>query len=225
MRPFRIGLIATALVAACGHVPTPVSAPAPVSSSAGPATVNPANIKRVGRELPPDYEVTSGLRGGVSPRVIWRLDGDATATPAPCGSLADLGSGVDQSAQGVSGSGAGGIIDAVVVAVSTGPAALDGNLVAECAQWTMSDPHTTASIRLTQPPRIDGVQTLGMVADIRTSVESGAEIATQAYTFIAYLGAYYAFTTLTTDPGSMGAPLAPQFAADLLVKTVSTLRS
>jgi hypothetical protein len=30
---------------------------------------------------------------------------------------------------------------------------------------------------------------------------------------------------LTTDPGSVHPALPPQFAADLLVKTVSTLRS
>jgi len=89
----------------------------------------------------------------------------------------------------------------------------------------MSDGHTTARIRLTAPPRIDGAETLGMVADVKTSVESGTEIDSRTYAFIAYLGDYYAFTTLTTDPGSVLPALPPQFAADLLVKTVSTLRS
>jgi hypothetical protein len=63
------------------------------------------------------------------------------------------------------------------------------------------------------------------VADIKSSVESGTEIDSRAYTFTAYLGGYYAFTTMTTDPGSALPALPPQFAADLLVKTVSTLRS
>ena len=31
------------------------------------ATVNPANIRRVGRELPPGYEVTTGIPSGASP--------------------------------------------------------------------------------------------------------------------------------------------------------------
>jgi hypothetical protein len=38
------------------------------------------------------------------------------------------------------------------------------------------------------------------------------------------LGDYYAFTTLISDPGSPDPALTPQFAADLLVKTVSELR-
>ncbi|SOJ56810.1 hypothetical protein MSIMFB_04286 [Mycobacterium simulans] len=228
MGPFWIGLIAGLPMVACAHSPAPVSPPGPSSPSAHTAVVNPANIKRVGRELPPGYEVTSGIPRGISPRVVWNLDADASvirAEPAPCATLADPGTGRDQSAQGVSGSGAGGIVDAVVVALRPGPVVLDRNVVASCSQWNMSNGRTTASIRLTESPHIDGVETLGMMADIRLSVESGAQIDSRTYTFIAYLGDYYAFTTLTTDPGSMLPPLPPQFAADLLVKTVSTLRS
>ena len=88
----------------------------------------------------------------------------------------------------------------------------------------MAAGRTSVSVRLTDAPRIDGAETLGMVADVRTSVESGTEIDSRAYTFTAYLGDYYAFTTLTTDPGSPLPALPPQFAADLLVKTVSALR-
>ncbi|HYB82441.1 MAG TPA: DUF5642 family protein, partial [Mycobacterium sp.] len=159
-----------------------------------------------------------------SPRVIWGLEAGARAKPPQCARLADPGNGPDQSAQGVSGSGTGGIVDAVVVGLS-GPVDLDRNVVETCGQWTMIAGHTTASVRLTGPPRIDGAQTLGMVADIRSSVESGTEIESRTYTFTAYLGNYYAFTTLTTDPGSALPALPSQFAADLLVKTVSTLRS
>ena len=82
--------------------------------------VNPANIKRVVRELPPGYEVTTGIPSGASPRVIWSLEADASdskAKPPQCATLADPGNGRDQSAQGVSGSGSGGIVDAVVVAL------------------------------------------------------------------------------------------------------------
>ncbi|ETW25641.1 DUF5642 family protein [Mycobacterium gastri] len=224
MRPLWIGVMVTVLAAACAHSPAPVTEATRTSPSAHPATVNPANIKRLSRELPPGYEVTKDIPAAVSPRVIFSLGSNATAQPAPCAILTDPGNGRDQSAQGVSGSGAGGIVDAVVVAVRPGPVVPGNDAVAGCAQWTMSDGHTTAGIRLVDPPRIDGAQTLGMVADVRTAVESGTQIDSRTYAFVAYLGDYYAFTTLTTDPGSMLPPLPPQFAADLLVKTVSTLR-
>jgi hypothetical protein len=229
MRPFWIGPVVTPvltlLVAACAHSPAHAPSATPTKSlSAHGTVVNPANIKRVVREMPPKYEVTTGIPGGATPRVIWGLAPDATVKPPQCASLADPGDGRDQSAQGVSASGTGGIVDAVVVALP-GPADLDHNLVVACARWTMSDAHTTAIVRLTDPPHIDGVETLGMVADTKSSVESGTEIDSRVYTFAAYLGNYYAFTTLTTDPGSALPALPPQFAADLLVKTVSTLRS
>jgi hypothetical protein len=224
MRPLWIG-IPMVLLAACAHP----HAPAPPAATTKPATVNnatvnPANIKRVVRDLPPDYEVTTGIPSGASPRVIWSLEADARAKPPRCAALADPGSGRDQSAQGVSGSGTGGIVNAVVVALP-GPVDLDEGVVAACGRWTMSDGHTTAGVRLVDAPHIDGVETVGMVADTKSSVESGTEIDSRAYTFTAYLGNYYAFTTLTTDPGSALPALPPQFAADLLVKTVSTLRS
>lgn len=214
------------MVAACGHAHPPVPAPAPTKTPA-PKAVNPANIKRVVRELPPGYEATTGIPSGASPRVIWSLGPDAVGTPArpaQCGRLADPGDGRDQTAQGVSGSGSGGIVDAVVVALP-GPVDLPGGVVAACAQWTMTAGRTTATVHLTDAPQIDGVPTVGMVADVRSSVESGTEIDSRTYTFTAYLGNFYAFTTLTTDPGSVVPALPPQFAADLLVKTVSTLRS
>jgi hypothetical protein len=226
MRPFWIGVVLALLVTACAHsrVPKPPGSP---SSSTHGVTVNPANIKRVVRELPPHYEVTTGIPSAASPRVIWGLGADAAemrVKPAQCASLADPGNGRDQSAQGLSGSGAGGIIDAIVVALP-GPVDLDHEVVAACGQWTMTAGHTTVSVHLTDSPRIDGAETLGMVAAIKSSVEAGTEIDSRAYTFTAYMGNYYAFTTLTTDPGSALPALPPQFAADLLVKTVYTLRS
>ncbi|MGV7255928.1 hypothetical protein B1987_08605 [Mycobacterium kansasii] len=225
MRPLWIGVMTTVLAAACAPSTGPVTEPAHTSSPAHPTTVNPANIKRLSRELPAGYEVTREIPAGAAPRVIWSLGSNASAQPAPCALFADPGNGRGQSAQGVSGSGAGGIVDAVVVAVPPpGPAVPGDGQVAGCAQWTMSDGHTSAAIRLIDPPHIDGAPTLAMVADIRTSVESGTEIDSRTYTFIAYLGDYYAFTTLTTDPGSMLPPLPAQFAADLLVKTVSAVR-
>jgi Domain of unknown function (DUF5642) len=234
MRPFRIGPLTIPVVillsAACARSPAPTSGPAQLSPSTQAAhgtAVNPANIKRVARELPTGYEVTTGIPSAASPRVIWRLEAGVTAKPRQCAILADPGAGRDQSAQGVSGSGSGGIVDAVVVFLPglPGPLVPDHNVIAACGQWTMVAGQTTVSVRLTDAPRIDGAETLGMVADVQTSVESGTEIGSRAYTFTAYLGDYYAFTTLTTDPGSVLPALPPQFAADLLVKTVSTLRS
>jgi Domain of unknown function (DUF5642) len=219
------------VVAACAQSPAPVLAPSG-SPSVHAGGINPANIKRMGRELPPGYEVTSGVPSTVTPRVIWGLKAEAaliTTKPPQCAALADPGNGHGQ-AQGISGSGSGGIVNMVVVALPAlpGPVAPDRNLIAECEQWTMIDAHTghiEAGVHLIGPPHIDGADTVGMAADIRTSVESGAEIDSRTYTFVAYLGGYYAFTTVTTDPGSVLPALTPQFAADLLVKTVSALRS
>lgn len=229
MPPLRIGPVtATALallVAGCAHAPAPAPAPATTRVPA-PTAINPANVKRVVRELPPGYEASTGIPDAASPRVIWGLAPGASgsrARPPQCATLADPGNGRGRSAQGVTGSGSGGIVDAVVVAVP-GPVDLPGDVVAACGKWTMTAGHTTARVHLTDAPHIDGAQTVGMVADITSSVESGTEIDSRTYTFIAYLGDYYAFTTLTTDPGSVVPALPPQFAADLLVKTVSTLR-
>ncbi len=219
---FRVAAVVVVglLLASCDH-PRP---PAPAPSGTAPAGhVNPANIRRVGRELPPGYEVT-GVSGVAAPPAIWGFGGDGAATPARCAALADPAGGHGQSAQGISGSGAGGIVYAVVAAAPTGPVSLDQSLVAQCRGWTMTNGRATARVRLVDAPHIDGAETLGTATDITTSVEGGNEIASRAYTFTAYLGDYYAFTTLISDPGSPQSPLTPQFAADLLVKTVSALR-
>ncbi len=76
MRPFRIGAVPlpvlTLLVAACAHPAAPAPSAAPTKSSSARGTViNPASIKRVAGELPPHYEVTTGIPGGASPRLIW----------------------------------------------------------------------------------------------------------------------------------------------------------
>lgn len=212
------------MVAACTHSPAPAPSATPTKSAPTSAAVNPANIKRVVRDLPPGYEVTTGTATAASPRAIWRLGAEVRAKPAKCGPLADPANGHDQSAQGVSGSGSGGIVDAVVVALPE-PLDFPQDLVAACAQWSETAGHTVVRVHLTDAPHLEGAETLGMVADIKSSVESGTETDSRAYTFTAYLGNYYAFTTLTTDPGSALPVLPPKFAADLLAKTVSTLRS
>lgn len=220
MRPW-IGALVTvlAVTCACSGVPKTAHSNTPVRA----VHINPANIRRVAGELPPGYEVAK-VAGISAPARLWGLGAASMANPPQCAPLADPARGRGESAQGVSGSGTGGIVDAVVAASPSGPVALDPNLVAQCRQWTMSTGRATANVRLIDPPRIDGVETLGMASDTTTSVEGGTETVSRAYTFIAYLGDYYAFTTLITDPGSAHPPLTPQFAADLLVKTVSALR-
>ncbi|MEE6179233.1 DUF5642 family protein [Mycobacterium sp. 050134] len=228
MRPSWVALAAclvlTMAVTACSHAsaPRPSATPAKSPPPQGFA-VNPANIRRVVADLPPGYETTTAIPGGVSPRAIWSLAAGATADPPQCATLADPGDGRDQSAQGVSGSGPGGIVNAVVVTLP-GPVVLAPDVVAACGRWSMRAGRDSATVQLTDAPHVDGADTVGMVAEIRSSVESGTEIDSRIYTFIAYLGSYYAFTTLSADPGSALPALPSQFAANLLVKTVSTLR-
>ncbi|WP_170301300.1 DUF5642 family protein [Mycobacterium botniense] len=214
-----IGAAVAVLVVACASSPIPKTLPTSL-----PSRVNPANIRRVGADLPRGYEVTK-ITGISAPSGIWGLGAGPTAQPAQCGVLADPVHGRSDSAQGVSGSGADGTVYAVVAAAPSGPLVLDRNLVGQCAQWTMRGGNAKANVRLIDPPHIDGAETLGMATDTTTSVEGGIQIISHTYTFSAYLGDYYAFTALVTEPGSLHAPLTPRFAADLLVKTVSVLRS
>jgi hypothetical protein len=208
------------LLAACAHPSQHTPAP---SASAAARHVDPANIRRVRRDILPGYEVSTAS-SVTAPPGIWGLGVAGVATPSRCAALADPAGGHGQSPQGISGSGAGGTVYAVVVAAPTGRLALDQSLVAQCRRWSMTGRRASARVHLIDAPRIDGAETLGMAAEIVTSVEGGNEIGSRASTFIAYLGDYYAFTTLISDPGSPDAALTPQFAADLLVKTVSALR-
>ncbi|MGH3564081.1 MAG: DUF5642 family protein, partial [Mycobacterium sp.] len=89
---------------------------------------------------------------------------------------------------------------------------------------TMVAGRATAHVRLIDPPRVEGVTTVAMASDISTFVEGGNQISARAQTFTAYLGDYWAFTTLVVDPGSAHPALDPRFAAELLVKATSALR-
>ncbi|ORW02942.1 DUF5642 family protein [Mycobacterium kyorinense] len=217
MRRLWIGVATVMLTAACAH--TPASTPAPVES-ATVDRVNPSNIKRMSRDMPPGYEVTP-VSGTAAPPAIWGLGSDWTADPSHCAALADPAAGRGQSPQGVSGSGDGGIVYTVIAAA---PVRLDPALVVDCPHWTMTNGAATTRVHLIAPPQVDGVETLGMASETIMPVEGGGEIVSQATTFTAYLGGYYAFTALITDPGSPQPPLPAQFAADLLVNTVAELR-
>jgi Domain of unknown function (DUF5642) len=214
-----ITVLVVGLAAACVKGPAPT--PSATSPAAGHAT-NPSRIKRIARDMPSGYEVTTVAGGVTAPATIWGLGVGWTADPAQCAALADPAAGHTESAQGVSGSGAGGIVYAIVAPL---PAArLDPAVVAGCPRWTVTNGRARSDVRLVDPPHLDGAETVAMASDTTTSAEGGRRIESHAQTFIAYLGDSCAFTTLVTDPGSGHSALPPQFAADLLVKTVSALR-
>jgi hypothetical protein len=218
----RLLTAAAALLLLAGCAQPHESPPAPSTSAAAPH-VDPSNIRRVRRDLPPGYEAAQ-IVDVTAPPSVWGLGGAGVATPARCGALADPAGGHGQRAQGISGSGPGGTVYAAVVTAPGGALALDHSVLGQCKQWSMTGRRATARVHLADAPHIEAADTVGMTAEIVTSVEGGNEIASQASTFIAYLGDCYAFTTLVSDPGSPNAALTPQFAADLLVKSVSAVR-
>jgi hypothetical protein len=203
-------------VAACGHSPS--SAPQTVTSGSS-ASLNPARIERLRTELPNGYEVAD-LSGRTVPVAFWGLGPDWTADPQRCGVLADPVAG-DATTRGWSASGAGGIVYAVVAAST---ATLDPSLIDECAQWTVSAGRTSGTVTFVAAPAIDSAATVGLATTATTAVEGGTETHSHADTFTAYLGDYVAFVTIVTDPGSPNPALGQDFAAELLVKTVSALR-
>ena len=169
--------------------------------------------------LPSGYEVAA-LAGRAAPVVFWGLGPDWTADPLRCGALADPVADAAMT-RGWSASGAGGIVYAVVAGSK---ATLDPSLIDECGQWTVSAGHTSGSVTSVAAPAIDGAATVGLSTTTTTRVEGGTETHSHAETFTAYLGEYVALVTVVTDPGSPNPALGQDFAAELLVKTVSALR-
>jgi uncharacterized protein DUF5642 len=203
---------------ACGHGTAP---PQPTTASSARAThVNPANIERVRRELPPGYE-SGDLSGAASPLTFWGLGGDWAADPPQCAALVATVEG--SATRGWSASGRGGIVYAVVTATPS-PAGFDPAVVTDCGEWTVTSRRTSGVVRLVDAPHIDGADTIGMTTGATTVVEGGTKTDSQSYTFAAALGEHRVFVTVVTDPGSPDQPLGQDFAADLLVKTVSALR-
>ncbi|MCT7657351.1 DUF5642 family protein [Mycobacterium sp. CPCC 205710] len=200
-------------LAACG-VPSEPD-PEPLPSTRMPP-VNPARIDRVRGDLPDGYEV-AGLAGGIAPAVSWGLGAEWTADPPQCGVLADP---VTGDARGWSASGAGGIVYAAV-ADGRSP---DPALLSQCGRWTVSGGKTSGDVSLGAAPSIDGAQTVGMATATTTVVEGGTETRSHADTASAYLDGHVVFVTVVTDPGSPNPQLGQDFAAELLVRTVSALR-
>jgi hypothetical protein len=215
VRLFALLAVLPVCVAACGG---PARVPS-ASTTAAATSVQPARIERVRTDLPSGYEVTA-LAGRTAPVAFWGLGPEWSADPPQCGALADPVADTGTT-RGWSASGPGGIVYAVV-AGST--ATLDRSIVDECGHWTVSAGHTGGTVALVAAPPIAGAATVGMSATTTTVVEGGTQTHSQADTFIAYLGDYVTFVTVVGDPGSPNPPLGQDFAAELLVKTVSALR-
>jgi Domain of unknown function (DUF5642) len=220
VRLFATIAVVALCVAGCGRPSGPsTTASSPVPSDTS-VQVNPANIARVRTDLPAGYEVDD-IAGRAAPATMWGFGPGWTADPRQCGALADPA--VDGAVtRGWSGSGGGGIVYAVVASTDAG---FDPALIAECGHWTLSAGHTSGSVTFIAAPTIEGVATVGMSASTTIVVEGGTETDSHANTFTAYVGDYAAIVTVVTDPGSPNPPLGQEFAAELLVKTVSALRS
>jgi hypothetical protein len=173
-------------------------------------------------ELPAGYEVAD-ISGSESPVALWGFGPGWVTEPPQCAALANPVDG-GPTTRGWSASGAGGIVYAVVTGTAPARVDLDPGLVAGCGQWTLTSGHTTGVVTLADAPAIDGASTIGMATTATTVVEGGTETHSVAHTFTAYLGEFVTFVTLVTDPGSPNPPLGQDFAAALLVKTVSALR-
>jgi hypothetical protein len=223
VRLFGFIAVMALFLAACAQSPERTPTRAPVTTSAGAAVaIDPAKIRRLRGELPRDYEV-SDSSAPAGPAGVWGLGPDGVADPPQCAALANpVAEG--PVVQGISGSGPGGIVYAIVTGPLPAPVTLDPSVVADCARWTLASGHTTATVNLVDAPAIEAVQTVGMASTVKNVVEGGTETDSQAHTFTAYLGDYVTFVAVVTDPGSPNPPLGPDFAAALLGKTVSALR-
>jgi hypothetical protein len=217
MRVFASWLAVAASVAACSpaQVPAPTEATSPPAVRAG---VDPMRVERVRPDLPTGYEFTP-LPARAAPIALWGLGPQWTADPASCAGLGDPAG--DGPVHGWSASGPGNIVYAVVAATGVG---LDHVALDACGSWSLSAGHTAGVVTVVDPPVVDGAQTLGLSAEVTTTVEGGTETRSQAETFVAYLGDHAAYVTVVTDPGSSAPSLGPGFASDLLVKTVAALR-
>ena len=232
-------LVALGMVCAgCAGTPEPTPS---ADTTARDLTVEPARIDRARHALPPGYEVAP-YTGAPTPLAVWGLAGPVEAQPAQCVELAAPPVRPD-SAQGWSASGPGGIIYAIVAAaapaapVADAPAAPAAPVTdtptapavpveaAACQSWTATAGHTSATVRELPAPALEAAHTVGMATAATTVVEGGTETRADADTFVAHLGQFVCFVALVTDPGSAYPRLDAAFAADLLVETVSALRS
>lgn len=219
-------LVVTVLVAGCG-VPAGQNGAGTATETAraenGPGSIDPDRVKRIRKDLPAGDEVAEA-RDVTSPATYWGMRSGWVAEPPQCAALVNPADG--GVSRGLSSSGDGGQIYVVIAAAPEGRQVAPGPaLVTECQQWTASFGRSVAAVTQAPAPSIDEADgTVGMTTSIRTLVESGTETDSHAHTYIAYLDAHLIFVTLIVDPGSPHPPLPPQYAADLLVKTVAAAR-
>ena len=188
----------------------------------GKTQVNPANISRVRGDLPAGYEVAD-LGGPASPAAFWGFGPGWVTEPPQCGLLAGPPTD-DATSKGWSASGPGGIVYAVVAGI----AGIADDIRPRCARRMRAvdggvgehDRHRQPIERRPSKARPPSA----WPPRPTTVVEGGTETRSHADTFTAYLGDYVAFVTVVTDPGSPNPALGQDFAAELLVKTVSALR-
>jgi hypothetical protein len=224
--------LAVALCAACGPSDAPRPTAGPPESSTRSAAIDLADVARVRGELPVGYEVAD-LVGRAAPLAFWGFGPQWVADPPQCGVLSDPP--VDgATVRGWSGSGPGGIVYVVAAAAPgaggqerSDPGKVGGPdpaLIGECGTSTLSAGHTSGTVTTVGAPAIEAATTLGVHVEAATVVEGGTETHSHADTFTAYFEGYAAYVTVVTDPGSSGPVLDADFAAALLVKTVSALR-
>jgi Domain of unknown function (DUF5642) len=210
---------AAALCAACGASDAPRPTAGSPEPSSRPSAINLADVARVRGDLPAGYEIAD-LVGRAAPLAFWGFGPQWVADPPQCGALSDPP--VDGATiRGWSGSGQGGIV--YVVAASGGPV-VDPAVLRECGTSTLTAGHTSGTVTTVEAPAIDAATTLGLRTETTIVVEGGTETHSHADTFTAYLDGYVAYVTVVTDPGSSVQALDADFAAALLVKTVSALR-
>nr|WP_026255805.1 DUF5642 family protein [Mycobacterium sp. 155] len=218
MRKAAAALAMTWGVTACAGPPAPSTVPTSLTT-VGPAMMNPARIDRVRQNLPTGYEIAA-IDKRVTPMALWGFGSQWTADPPQCAALAAPA--VDPAtARGWSGSGPGGIVYAVVARTT---AQQDPALGEQCEEWSVSGGHSNGTVMTVAAPAIPDARTTGMTTAISTVVEGGNETRSHADTFTADLGEFHCFVTVVADPGSPSPPLGADFAADLLVKTVSAMR-
>ena len=161
------------------------------------------------------------LSGRPAPVAFWGFGPDWTADPPQCGALADPVA--DAATTRVVGFGRRRDRLRRGRRLAAAQVPFDPALIAECGSGPVGRAHQRHR-HLVPAPAIDGAATVGMATAATTVVEGGTETHSRADTFTAYLGDYVAFVTVVTDPGSPNPPLGQEFAAALLVKTVSALR-
>ena len=208
-------------VAACA------CAPGPPTTTTAPSTpsvrVTPANIERVRGELPDGYEVAD-VSGRASPVAFWGFGPDWLADPPQCGALAEPVADAGDDARLVRfGSWRHRLRRRHRLATGAGRVRSRTDRRVRPLDACRRAHHRCRHAASTRP-RSTRPQRVGMVTEAKTVVEGGTETNSRAHTVTAYLGDYLAFVTVVTDPGSPNPPLGQDFAAALLVKTVSALR-